>query len=228
MSPAQKDRVPATPDEHLDKIRKRLKANRQKIAQLEKLQKDLGSDLDRWKRVDSRVTALQKHGVIQPWMVLTEADRAEAAVGGLDVQFDLLALAVLRHETGIPQRPIFGGDHGDVGDRPPYYHQAVTHDRGVAFLKALHADVWANMNGVHWPQTTWYEKVYRVAKMSADLTDPQAHLRVCLGDLAVLVKDRGLHDGVMGYNGAGPAAETYVDEVLNDELPVVKSWLPKH
>lgn len=226
MSPPA-HRPPATPDEHLDAIRRRLKANRAKIRELEKRDDELGQDLEKWKRADARVEALDRHGVVKPWLVISEADRAEANVGELEgVPFDLVSLAVLKHETGIPQRAVFGHDHPDPGDVPPYYGQAVTHVRGLRFLRALHRDVWAYMNGVHWTQTTWYEKVYRVATMSPDLTDPGAHLRVCLGDLAVLIKDRGLHDGVAGYNGAGPAAEQYADDVLGDELPEIRSWLP--
>lgn len=221
-------RPPATPEDHLRKLRDRQKADRKRLREIEHRMKERGDDLERWKREDDRVDALDRHGVVKPWLVLTEADRAEAQVGGLKIapSFDLVCLAVLRHETGIPQRAVFGHDHPNPGDRPPYYGQTVTHDRGVAFVKALHSDVWTYMNGVHWTQTTWYEKVFRVERISPDLTDPGAHLRVCLGDLAVLIKDRGLHDGVMGYNGAGPAAEQYARDVLGPELALVRSWIP--
>jgi hypothetical protein len=218
-------KTPATPDEQLEKLRKKQKADRKRIREIEKRMEERGKDIDRWKREDKRLEALADHGVQEPWLVITEADRAEASVGGLDENFLVVSLAVLRHETGIPQRAVFGHDHPDPGDRPPYYGHAVTHDRGRAFLRALHSDAWTYMNGVHWTQTTWYEKVFRVESVSADLTDAQAHLRVCLGDLAVLIKDRGLHDGVMGYNGSGPAAEAYANAILNTEMPTARSWL---
>ena len=218
-------RTPATPEEHLEKLRAKQTADDKKIHEIEERMKELGGEIERWKREDARVDALARHDVKQPWLVITEAERAEASAGGLDANFLVVALAMLRHETGIPQRGIFGGDHDDVGDRPPYFHQEVTHDRGVAFLRALHADRMGMMNGVHWTQTTYFDKVFRVEKLSADLTDPQAHLRVCLHDLAALIKDRGLHDGVMGYNGSGRDAEVYAKAILNDEMPVVKSWV---
>lgn len=221
-------RPPATPEEELAKIRAKLKANAERIAELEKRRHELGDDLAKWQRADARVEALAKHGVEKPWLVVTEAERAEASVGGLEAPFVLVSLAMLRHETGIPQQAIFGHDHPDPGNAPPYFGHRVTHERGKAFLRALHRDVWAYMNGVHWTQTTWYEKVFRVATLSPDLTDPGAHLRVCLGDLAVLIHDRGLHGGVAAYNGAGPAAVAYADAVLGPELDAVRSWLPEH
>lgn len=224
-------RPPATPESHLKDLRAAQKADAKRIREIERRMKDRGDDLASWKREDARVDALDRHGVERPWLVITEAERAEASVGELDTNFLAISLAVLHHETAQgqsrgPFRAVFGCDHGPQSGRPPYCGDAVTHDRGRAFLKALHGDVWANMNGVHWTQTTWYEKVFRVERLSADLTDPGAHLRVCLGDLALLIKSRGVHDGVMAYNGAGPAAEQYAREVLNDDLPIVRGWLP--
>lgn len=224
---ADQPKTPATPEKHLEKLREKQKADRHKLKEIEQRMKERGEDVEHWRREDVRVDALARHDVKSPWLVITEAERAEASVGGLDANFLVVALAILRHETAIPQQAVFGHDHPDPGDRPPYFGHQVTHERGLTFARALHADQ-ALMNGVHWTQTTFFDKIFRVERMSADLTDPQAHLRVCLGDLATLIKDRGLHDGVMAYNGSGPDAETYAHEILSSEMPTVREWLPDH
>ena len=220
-------KTPASPEEHLQKLRDKQKADRQKIKEIEQRMEKRGKDVERWRRDDARVDALARHDVTQPWLVITEADRAEASVGGLDPNFLVVSLAILRHETAIPQLAVFGHDHPDPGDRPPYFGHPVTHKRGLTFVRALHADH-ELMNGVHWTQTTFFDKIFRVEQMSPDLTDPQAHLRVCLGDLATLIKGHGLHDGVMAYNGSGDDAETYAHEILTSEMPIVREWLPAH
>lgn len=217
---------PATPEDQLDKLRAAQHADRARVDALLEAIDRRGEDIARWRMEDKRVDKLASHGVKLPWVVISEADRAEANVGGLDeVNFLVVALAILRHETGIPQRAIFGHDHPDPGNVPPYYGQKVTAARGLAFAKALHANPMGMMNGVHWTQTTWYEKAFRVEQLSRDLTSAQAHLRVCLGDLATLIKARGLAGGVEGYNGSGPAAVEYRTAILGTEMRVVRGWL---
>ena len=43
---------------------------------------------------------------------------------------------------------------------------------------------------------------------------PLANMKVGFSDMAHLIRKDGLHAGVMGYNGSGPAAERYADTVL--------------
>src|SRR5215210_2075613 len=72
----------------------------------------------------------------------------EAESAGLDLS---LACALVDQESD--GRNIFGCDHGEVGDRPPYCHQVVTEER----VKKLIASPF--MNGVGLTQLTWFTLV---------------------------------------------------------------------
>lgn len=153
---------------------------------------------------------LNRRGVKRPYDVLKIADQEAHRAGLTDFEeFEAMVLAVLEKETGIPQRPVFGCDHGKQGGNPPFCGDAVTPRNGRRFLRALRADPWGMMNGVHWTQTTWFEKVFRVAELDADLNNPLAHCRVCFADLAVLRRAHGRREAFRRYNGSGPHAEAY-------------------
>lgn len=200
----------ATPEQQLDELRERQRADRKKLNRIEQRIKDRAKKIEETRAEAKLVERLKGANLLRPSLVVTEADRASDANDIPEAEFRAMALVVLKKETGIPQRNIFGCDHGgSMGDRPPYCNQEVTRARGQAFLQALHSDVWEYMNGVHWTQTTWYEKVFRVERLSDDLTNPAAHLRVCLGDLAILRDAFGVAEAFRRYNGSGPAAEAY-------------------
>jgi hypothetical protein len=211
-------RITAAPEKELDELRKKQRRDRKKKKRIEDRMKD------REKRIaDAREDAqllerLERAKLERPLEVIVEADRA-ADENDLPIDgFRAICLVVLKKETGIPQRAVFGCDHGPQGGNPPFCGDPVNKDNGRRFIAALHSDVWRFMNGVHWTQTTWYEKVFRVEKLSPDLTDPGAHMRVCFGDLALLVDAYGAAEAFRRYNGAGPAAEEY--------SRVCMSWLP--
>lgn len=199
----------ATPERELEELRKRQKADRKKVSKVEARMKAREKKIAETKEEAQLVARLERAGVKAPFRVILAADRASDAVDVPEDEFRAMALVILRKETGIPQRAVFGCDHGPQGGTVPYCGDLVTSARGRELLRALHSDVWANMNGVHWTQTTWYEKVYRVEKLSADLTDPEAHMKVCFGDLAILRDAYGVAEAFRRYNGAGPAAEAY-------------------
>lgn len=84
-----------------------------------------------------------------------------------------LACALVEQESG--GRNIFGCDHGDVGDTPPYCHQQVTRDRVQRLRDG--GNYTFGMNGVGLTQLTWWEIVERAeAEGGAHL--PEAQCRV--------------------------------------------------
>ncbi|MDP9479523.1 MAG: hypothetical protein M3R38_28280 [Actinomycetota bacterium] len=83
---------------------------------------------------------------------------AEAKAAGLD-----LALACALVEQESEGRNVFGCDHGDVGDRPPYCHQPVTPGR-VQLLRD-NGNYRHGMNGVGLTQLTWWEFVEQAEMM---------------------------------------------------------------
>lgn len=212
----------ATPERELDLLRAAQAQDRERLDTIrDRIKRRARAITD----LAARVTLngrLKKHGVRRAWTVLAEADRASRAADVPRDEFRAMALVCLAKETGLPQHNIFGGDHGNVGDTPPFYHQEVNHYRGTLFIAALRRDPWPYMNGVSWTQTTWYEKVYRVAAISPDLTDPAAHMRVCFGDLAVLRRAYGVRDAFRRYNGAGTAAELYAADAMS-RLPIFQN-----
>lgn len=80
------------------------------------------------------------------------AEEADAA--GLPLA---LACALVEQESG--GRNIFGCDHGDVGDRPPYCRQPCTEARVDALRASPH------MNGVGLTQLTWWTFVEEAESM---------------------------------------------------------------
>src|SRR5215213_6928481 len=87
-----------------------------------------------------------------------------------------LACALVEQESG--GRNIFGCDHGDVGDTPPYCHQQVTRDRVQRLRDG--GNYTFGMNGVGLTQLTWWELVEQAeAQGGAHL--PQAQCRMGFG-----------------------------------------------
>lgn len=211
-------RITAAPEKEIDELRKKQRADRKKRQRIEDRMKDRDKRIEEAREDAALLGRLEHANVLSALKVVIEADRA-ADENDLPLDsFRAMALVVLKKETGIPQRAVFGCDHGAQGGNPPFCGDSVNHTNGNRFIKALHEDVWRYMNGVHWTQTTWYEKVFRVEKISPDLTDPVAHMRVCFGDLALLADAYGQQEAFRRYNGAGPAAEEYAR--------VCMSWMP--
>jgi len=210
--------ITASPEKELDAFRQEQRDDKAKLRRIEERVARRKARIEEARRDARLIRRLEKANFRQPLRVVIEADRA-ADDNDLPLNtFRAMCLVVLKKETGLPQRAIFGCDHGSQGGRPPYCHDRVTPDRGRAFLKALRADSWGKMNGVHWTQTTWYEKVFRVEAISHDLTSAVAHMRVCFGDLALLRDAFGTAEAFRRYNGSGAAAEEY--------RRICMSWMP--
>ena len=220
--------IPATPEEHLQELREQQQEDRALVDEIEARIAERGDTIDHWIDEDKAVRSLIDHNVLRPWLVLSEADRAEAKVGGLDnVDFRALLLAVLERETGIPQRNVFGCDHGPQQGRVPFCGDECTKTRVDILVSKLKDPVerWKYMNGVGWTQLTWYEKVLRCDALEGGASEPRNQIRIGAEDLAVLVKQYGLFSGVRRYNGSGPAAEEYARDVVNNKLPRMRQWL---
>lgn len=134
---------------------------------------------------------LKRAGVRRPQLVISEARRA-----GLRLD---RALAMLENETGIPQRNIFGCDHGPNN---AFCHQRVTKDRVRALLRSTQA------NGVGWTQLT-YKPFVIAAEKAGGAHLPRYQMRVGFKVLADLIRANGEQAGFARYNGSGDAAEEY-------------------
>jgi hypothetical protein len=205
--------VPATPEHHLRELRKKRKRERRRFR---RFMRRTGRRLSDWKTRAELVNRLERADIRSPWLVLTEADRASRAADVGRGEFRAMAIVVLRKETGIPQRSIYGCDYGPRTDRP-YCNQAVTVANAAPFIRWVLESPFGRMNGMHWTQTTWYTKLERVLKLGNPHL-PQPHLRVCLGDLADLRHAYGQREAFERYNGSGPAAEEYAR--------ICVSWMP--
>jgi hypothetical protein len=123
--------------------------------------------------------------------VIEEANRA-----GLPLA---VAVALLEKETGIPQRNIFGCDHGEG---VAFCHENVTEAR----VKALRASGLAN--GVGWTQLTFPPLVEEADRLGG-AHKPRFQMRVGFKLLADNIRANGEQAGFARYNGTGPAAEAY-------------------
>lgn len=204
----------------LKKIRKEVHADQARINEIEARIAENREDIAKWRKLDRHITAMERAAILKPWIVLTEADwaAAHANLGG-DVPFRAVTLAILKRETGIPQRNVFGCDHGPQGGKLPFCGDECTKARVDELVAALHRDPWSYMNGVGWTQLTWYEKVLRADKLDGGASLPRNQLRVGMEDLALLIKTYGIADGVRRYNGAGPAADEYSHDVVTNLIP---------
>lgn len=104
-------------------------------------------------------------------------------------------------------RNIFGCDHGDVGDRPPYCQQAVTRER----VQKLRSNNYARgVNGVGLTQLTYYTLVDR-AEALGGADKPYYQCLIGFGHLMDLVVNLGYVYGVAAYNAGEGNAQLGID-----------------
>lgn len=142
------------------------------------------------------VQKLASKGVEKPRVVIEEAERAGLGLAN--------ALAMLEKETGIPQRNIFGCDHGPG---VAFCHENVTE----AKVKQLIAS--GRANGVGWTQLTFPPFVHEAERLGG-AHKPRIQMRVGFKVLADNIRRLGQQDGFRAYNGSGPAAEQYGREAV--------------
>jgi hypothetical protein len=140
---------------------------------------------------------LRDNDVLKPKVVIEEAKRA-----GLPLRF---ALAMLEKETDIPQRNIFGCDHGSGR---AFCHENVTAARVAALRRSGLA------NGVGWTQITLPAFVEEADKLGG-AHKPRFQMRVGFKVLKDNIDREGsARQGFRAYNGSGAQAEKYGREAV--------------
>jgi hypothetical protein len=140
----------------------------------------------------------RRHGARHALRIAREARRA-----GLD---PALAFALVERESDF--RNVFGNDpvrspqvRGEPVTRGGYLRYRELRDRGHG------------PQGVGLTQLTW-PSFQDEADGMGGCWKTRTQLRVGFRVLAGHIRARGEHDGVAAYNGTGPRAERYADEVL--------------
>jgi hypothetical protein len=140
---------------------------------------------------------LAGNAVLKPKVVVEEAERAR-----LPLHF---ALAMLEKETAIPQRNIFGCDHGPGR---AFCHENVTAARVAALRRSGLA------NGVGWTQITFPAFVEEADKLGG-AHKPRFQMRVGFKVLKDNMDREGsAQQGFRAYNGTGRDAERYGREAI--------------
>jgi hypothetical protein len=146
---------------------------------------------------------LRQHQVLRPKVVIEEAERAR-----LPLHF---AIAMLEKETDIPQRNIFGCDHGPGR---AFCHENVTAARVAALRRSGLA------NGVGWAQLTFPAFVEEADRLGG-AHKPRFQMRVGFKVLKDNMERQGTaQQGFRAYNGTGPDAEKYGREAIE----IAKRW----
>jgi hypothetical protein len=140
---------------------------------------------------------IRDQGVLHPKIVIEEARRAKLALR--------YALAMLEKETGIPQRNIFGCDHGPGR---AFCHEKVTASKVAALRRSGLA------NGVGWTQLTFPPFVAEADRLGG-AHKPRFQMRVGFKVLKENMDREGsAQQGFRAYNGSGPDAEKYGREAI--------------
>jgi hypothetical protein len=154
-----------------------------------------------WVPVDvfRRLVRAKRAGIVYPFTTYREARRA-----GLDYA---LACSLLIEETG--------GGTNEFGHDPTIWVGAgkVTKRKYVAYKAERIRSGNRLMQGVGPCQLTWWSTQDH-ADLLGGCWKPRFNMRVGFGDLASNIHTKGLFWGVAAYNGAGPAAVRYAEQVI--------------
>jgi hypothetical protein len=146
---------------------------------------------------------LRDNGVLKPKVVVEEAERARLPLH--------MAVAMLEKETDIPQRNIFGCDHGTGR---AFCHENVTAVRVAALRRSGLA------NGVGWTQITFPAFVEEADSLGG-AHKPRFQMRVGFKVLKDNMDRQGsAQQGFRAYNGSGRDAEKYGREAIG----IAKRW----
>ena len=152
-----------------------------------------------------RARRLKKLGIVNPLWTIQAARTARLPLP--------LACALLEQETG-GGRNVFGHDrdgrgriifHGRSGTVPVTEE---SYRRYLAFRKQT-----GLMQGVGPLQLTWWS-IQDEADRRGGCWKPLANMQVGFSHLASLIRRKGLRLGIRAYNGSGPTADNYAEEVL--------------
>ncbi len=146
---------------------------------------------------DSHVATIDKH--LGNGRIIAE----EARNNGLDLA---LACALVDQESeGLN---IFGCDHGDVGDRPPYCHQEVTRQRVNALID--NGNFGHGMNGIGLTQITWWTFVMR-GERAGGIHHPRVQCRIGFGLLKYYLNNYPYLEALGAYNAGEESRQVGVD-----------------
>jgi soluble lytic murein transglycosylase-like protein len=141
----------------------------------------------------------KKHGANYSLRIIMEARKA-----GIPIS---LAFALIEQESNF--RNVFG--HDPTTSVPNNWKgEKVTKDRYLHYKKYRQAD---GMQGVGPAQLTWWEYQNK-ADQRGGAWKPKHNISVAFEHLASLIKEKGLRAGIAAYNGSGPAAAKYAEQVL--------------
>jgi peptidoglycan hydrolase-like protein with peptidoglycan-binding domain len=146
---------------------------------------------------DDVVERLRAGGILNPRMVLAEAKRA-----GLRLDY---ACAMLMKESNGGQN-VFGHDVSIFSGAGP-----VTRAKYLEYKRQRMAT--GKMQGVGPAQLTWYTLQDR-ADAQGGCWKPRINMRVGFKHLADNIRANGEADGARAYNGSGPAAVKYSQDLL--------------
>ena len=155
------------------------------------------------------IDSLRTLGIKIPERMLTAARYA-----GLPVA---LAASTLMQESGGGTNEwghdptIFVGGYDSANHHA--YGEIVTEQAYKAYLAQRGPGGRGGMQGVGPCQLTYFAFQDEADRLGG-CWKPLANMKVGFSDMAHLIRKDGLHAGVMGYNGSGPAAERYADTVL--------------
>jgi hypothetical protein len=141
----------------------------------------------------------KKHGANYSLRIIMEARKA-----GIPIS---LAFALIEQESNF--RNVFGHDPTD-SIPVSWKGENVTKDRYRHYKKYRPS---RGMQGVGPAQLTWWEYQDKADKRGGAYV-PKHNISVAFDHLASLIKNKGLREGIAAYNGSGPAADKYAEQVL--------------
>jgi hypothetical protein len=141
----------------------------------------------------------KKHGANYSLRIIMEARKA-----GIPIS---LAFALIEQESNF--RNVFG--HDPTTSVPAsWMGKEVTKQRYLSYKEHRQAH---GMQGVGPAQLTWWEYQDKADKRGG-AWKPKHNISVAFEHLGSLIKNKGLRAGIAEYNGSGPAAAKYAEQVL--------------
>jgi hypothetical protein len=141
----------------------------------------------------------KKHGANYSLRIIQEARKA-----GIPIS---LAFALIEQESGF--KNVFG--HDSTRSIPSEWMGTKVDKRKYKYYKEHRRA--GGMQGVGPAQLTWWEYQDR-ADQRGGAWIPKHNISVAFEHLASLIKNKGLREGLAAYNGTGPAADRYAEQVL--------------
>jgi hypothetical protein len=143
---------------------------------------------------------MHEHGIVYPATTILEANRAHLKLS--------IACALLDQETGGGTNE-FG--HDPTSSIPVSWRgRFVTRSR-YAYYR-VRRRLGKGMQGVGPCQLTYWSIQDRADALGG-CWKPWINMHVGFGDLAGMIREYGMHDGLRRYNGSGAAAEHYAGQV---------------